>query len=92
MFWNPTHWELQDAAVPYFELLKSVKILHETPESAAKQMVEVWDDIPAWWQSETVQKNRKEFCDRYTRILQNPLDKLETIFHEFSTKAKTQWR
>ena len=64
---------------------------HETPESAANHMTKIWDDIPAWWQSESVQNNRKEFCDQYSRILENPLDKLETIFHELLTKAKIQW-
>ena len=54
-------------------------------------MIEIWDDIPAWWQSESVQNNRKEFCDRYSHIPEKPLDKLETIFHELSTKAKIQW-
>ena len=91
MFWNPNHWELKNEAIPYFELLKSVNILHETPEGAARHMIDIWDDIPAWWQSESVQNNRKEFCDRFSRIPENPLDKLETIFHELSTKAKIQW-
>lgn len=85
MFWNPNHWELKDDALPYFELLKSVNIFHETPESAAKHMMEIWDDIPAWWQSESVQNNRKEFCDRYSRTFENPLDKLETIFRKIAS-------
>ncbi len=65
-----------------------MKIFHETPESAAKHMTEIWDDIPAWWQSESLQKNRKQFCDQYSLILEKPLDRLETIFQKFSTKAK----
>jgi len=51
MFWNPKHWELRDSAIPYFEKLKSVGIFHETPESAARQMVAVWNNVSSWWQS-----------------------------------------
>ena len=91
MFWNPNYWELWDDAIPYFALLKSVNIFHETPESAAKHMTEIWDDIPGWWQRESVQNIRKEFCERYSRVLEKPLDELEIIFHELSTKAKIQW-
>jgi putative transferase (TIGR04331 family) len=89
MFWNPNYWELWDDAIPYFALLKSVNIFHETPESAAKHMAKIWDDIPAWWQSKSVQHNRNQLCDQYSIILENPLDRLETIFYELSTKAKS---
>jgi len=85
MFWDPNHWELNDEALPYFELLKSVHIFHETPESAAKHMTEIWDDIPAWWESKSVQHNRNQFCDQYSRILESPLDKLETIFRKIAS-------
>jgi putative transferase (TIGR04331 family) len=85
IFWNPNHWEMKDEALPYFELLKSANIFHETPESAAKHMIEIWDDIPAWWQSVSVQNNRKEFCDRYSHIPEKPLDVLETIFRNITS-------
>ena len=80
IFWNSNHWELRDDAIPYFELLKSVKIFHETPESAAKHMVEVWDDISAWWYSNEVQIIRKNFCEQYSWIPDKPLESLDSIF------------
>ena len=61
-----------------------MKIFHETPESAAKHMTELWDDISAWLQSKSVQHNRNQFCDRYSRTFENPLDKLETIFRKIA--------
>ena len=88
IFWNPNHWELKEEALPYFELLKSVNIFHETPESAANHMMEIWDDIPAWWESKSVQHNRKQFCDRYSHIPEKPLDELLTIFNKFSRATK----
>jgi len=63
-----------------------VKIFHETPESAAKHMTELWDDISAWLQSKSVQHNRNQFCDQYSLIFVNSLDRLEIIFHKISIK------
>ena len=84
IFWNPKHWELRDSAIPYFEQLKSVGIFHETPESAARQMAAVWDDVAAWWGSEAVQSVRSKFCERYAHIPEKPLDVLEKLFREIA--------
>jgi putative transferase (TIGR04331 family) len=87
MFWNPKHWELRDSAIPYFEQLKSVGIFHETPESAARQMVAVWDDVAAWWGSEAVQLVRREFCERYAHKPEKPLDVMEKLFREIAVTS-----
>jgi len=84
IFWNPAHWELRDDVIPHFELLKSVGIFHETPESAAQQMVTVWDDIRSWWESEAVQDARSEFCACYSHIPDKPLDELETLLRNIA--------
>ena len=86
MFWNPTHWELRDAAIPYFELLKSVNILHERPESAANHMVTVWDNVAGWWNSDKVQNTRRKFCKQYSNIEDEPLNRLETVIKDISHK------
>jgi len=85
MFWNPKHWELRDTAIPYFEQLKAVGIFHETPESAARQMVMVWDDVADWWESSAVQSVRREFCKRYAHIPDRPLDIMEKLFRDVAT-------
>lgn len=84
MFWNPTHWELRDSAVPYFERLKSAGIYHETPEGAAQQMGKVWRNVAGWWGSSEVQAGRKEFCDRYAYIPKSPLNVMEKLFRRIS--------
>lgn len=84
MFWNPKHWELNDDAIPYYEQLKVVGILHETPESAAKQMIRVWDEISAWWDSVLVQSTRKEFCHRYSRTPERPLESLGQVLRQIT--------
>jgi putative transferase (TIGR04331 family) len=80
IFWNPEHWELRDSAIHIFEKLKSVGIFHDTPEGAARQMAQVWDDVGNWWQSESTERVRREFCQIYAHIPERPLDLLEQIF------------
>ncbi len=89
MFWNPKHWELRASAPPYFDMLKSVGIFHETPESAARQMAAVWDDVSGWWQSAAVQSVRQEFCERYAHIPEKPLDVMEKLFREIADGKDT---
>lgn len=88
MFWNPNHWELRQSAKPYFEQLKEVGIFHETPESAARQMARVWDDVAAWWYCEPVQTVREAFCHRYSRLPERPLEDLERIFSQFARQPR----
>jgi putative transferase (TIGR04331 family) len=82
IFWNPNHWELRDAAIPYFDELKKVGVFHETPESAARQVQIIWDDVDQWWNSKEVTKVinmfKKEYCDLSDDIVL----KLESAFKE----------
>lgn len=73
IFWDPKFNELSERAFYDFELLRSVGIFHETPESAALQLIKIWDDIDLWWKSEKVQSNRKVFCQSYSRVIDKPL-------------------
>ena len=68
MFWNPKHWEVCDSAKPYFDDLKKVGIFHETPESAALHVSEVWDDVDDWWKSKPVRKALDQFKSQYCDI------------------------
>ena len=79
IFWNPKHWELKENAKTYFELLKSVGIFHDTPEGAAQQMINVWDDIDLWWNSKEVQNARLKFCKQYSRDNNRLVSHLEKI-------------
>lgn len=89
IFWNPKHWELRESAYPFFEKLKSVGIFHETPESAARHMSAIWNDISAWWGSVEVQSVREDFCERYANIPEKPLDAMKKIFCNITDKQIT---
>ena len=84
VFWNPEHCELREEVKPYFELLQSVGIFHKNPESAAQHMVEVWDDVSAWWESTEVQSARAQFCHQFARTPDNPIGDLQAFFQSVS--------
>lgn len=77
IFWNPKHWELRPSAQRYFDRLKQVGILHDTPESAANKVASVWDNVEAWWSQTDVQEARVYFRDRFARIPENPIFELK---------------
>jgi len=76
MFWNPKHWELRPSAEPYFDKLRKVGIFHASPEDAAEKVAEIWGDVQQWWSNFEVQEARQSFCNRYSRIQENPIEKL----------------
>lgn len=93
IYWNPKHWELRDSAVPYFEDLKGVDIFHETPESAARHVAAIWDDVDAWWTSPAVRAVLERFKARYCHLPDNLLDRIEHALREVmavSNRSATQ--
>ena len=85
IFWDGKYWEVTKEAESYFNLLRDVGIFHDTPESAANKMVEVWDDVDKWWQNEELQKVRIEFCDYFSRVPDNPLQVLQATLDKVSS-------
>lgn len=73
IFWNPSHFELRPSAEPYFEMLAKARIYHETPESAAQHVTNIWNDVAEWWNEPAVQHARRTFCEQYACMPPNPL-------------------
>lgn len=65
LFWDPQRWEVRDEALPYFESLRRVGILWDSPEAAAAKVEAVYDEPWTWWESNAVQEARRTFVDRY---------------------------
>lgn len=84
IFWNPRHWELRDSAIEYFEDLGRVGIFHESPESAARHVAAVWDDVDAWWFSERVQEVLARFKRRYCDLPVDLLPRIENVLQELT--------
>jgi putative transferase (TIGR04331 family) len=65
LFWDPHLTEVRDEAVAYFEGLRKVGILFNSPEEAAAKVMEVYEDPWAWWNSGLVEEVRQRFVERY---------------------------
>lgn len=82
VFWDPEHWELRESAIPYFEELQRAGIFHETPESAARHVAAVWNNVDAWWTSPAVVQVLKQFKKRYCDLPSDLLDRVENALGE----------
>lgn len=71
LFWNPDHWELRPSAQPYFDELRRVGILHDTPESAAAKVNEICDNPISWWQQPEIQAAKNKFNHQFARTSGN---------------------
>lgn len=67
LFWNQHQWELRGSAESYFDRLREVGILHDTPESASKKVNEIFLDPADWWQRDVIQKAKNNFCERFAK-------------------------
>ena len=77
IYFNPNMNEFRESAQPYFDDLRRVGIYHETPESAATKVNEVYNDPLLWWNSAEVQDVRKKFCHRFARTSKNWISELK---------------
>jgi putative transferase (TIGR04331 family) len=84
LFWNPNHWEVRPSAQPYFDELKEMEILHDTPESAASKLNTIYQDPLTWWQSPQIQKVRKRFCSRFARTSPHWISEWRTEFKKLN--------
>ena len=82
MYWNPERWELKSEALPVFNDLRRAGVLHESPESAAKHLALIWDDVTTWWQSMDVQGARSRFCETYAANSPDLLSRIEAVLLE----------
>lgn len=80
LFWNPKHWELRPSAKPFFDELRRVGILHDTPESAAKKVNEIFKDPQLWWHQKEIQETLNDFNYHFLRTSD---DWLREWKHEF---------
>ena len=83
MFWDPEIFVLNNESKPYFDLLSKVGILHQTPESCAKFINSIWNDVSDWWESKDLKECRLVFTNHYANIGDKPFLQLEKIFTDW---------
>lgn len=79
-FWQNEFDHLRESSKPYYQQLVNAGIVCLSPDSAAKKVNEVWDNVDDWWNSGQIQAARKQFCYRYARQSKNPILELKEIF------------
>jgi putative transferase (TIGR04331 family) len=71
VFWDLNTVRTLSSVQPYLDDLRRVKILHDTPESAAGFVNEIYEDPLAWWMSSELQQVNKKFCHLFARTSKN---------------------
>ena len=81
IFWDEEFSSISLDAKKFFSALESVGIFHKSPQSAAQKIIDIWDDIPAWWNSSDDQKVRRQFCNQYSKLSNSPVEDLLNVFN-----------
>lgn len=66
-FWDPLSNAIDETALPFFNELKKIGIIHENPKSAAEHLNHIYNDIDAWWNSSDLQSSRENWINNYAR-------------------------
>ena len=86
MFWDPKYWETTKSAEKYFDQLKKVGIFHDNPESAARHINKIWNNVDLWWDSKKVKAAVEIFTNYYSY---KPKKLVERIYTELQNVIKT---
>ena len=61
IFWDTSFWEKKDSVKFIFSELKRVKVFHDSPESAARHINQIWNNVENWWESQEVKEAIEKF-------------------------------
>tara|TARA_X000000368_G_C23024088_1_gene709372 strand:- start:6 stop:1769 length:1764 start_codon:yes stop_codon:yes gene_type:complete len=86
IYWNTEHWELSAESDLFFEELKRVGIFHTTPQSAAKQVVKIWNDIDQWWYDRELQNVREKYCRAFAYRPKDLVQRIKKVLVEEKDK------
>lgn len=74
LFWDHGITELTEESKAYYDELYRAGILHVDPESAAKSVNLVYDDVESWWNDSSRQKIVKKFCSHFAMTSSNAVN------------------
>ena len=89
-FWRGGLDHLLPVAKPYYELLRDVGIIMDTPQQAASKVTEHWDQIGKWWENDALQAARREFCEQYAKTVKTPVRTLKRLLTAHSLVASSR--
>lgn len=73
IFWDPVFFAIRESAEPFFDRLRAVGVVQETPESAAAWVRRVYDDVAGWWFAPETQTAVRAFRHEFARTSDTPL-------------------
>ena len=74
VFWDLNRVHTLASVQPYLDDLRRLKILHDTPESAAEFVNGIYEDPLLWWMSSELQQVKDKFCQEFARTSKNWLE------------------
>ena len=89
-FWRGGLDHLLPVAKPYYELLRDVGIIMDTPQQAASKVTEHWDQIGEWWENDALQTARRSFCEQYAKTVKTPVRTLKRLLTAHSQVASSR--
>jgi putative transferase (TIGR04331 family) len=73
LFWDPEVEVVREEAKPYYDALRTVGILHDTPERAATTINSVFEDVASWWNEPRRREGLRYFCQRFALAHVHPI-------------------
>lgn len=65
IYFDPEYWEVNEMALPFFNVLERAGILHYSAGSLAAKIEEVQDNTMVWWMGDDVQRAKNEFVNQF---------------------------
>lgn len=82
VYWNPKFMETNPTAKPFFDELQRVGIFHDSPESAALHVGQIWNDIESWWESSETRTVRDLFVRQYAYRPKDKITRIKSVIQE----------
>jgi putative transferase (TIGR04331 family) len=73
IYLDPATHPFRQSVQHVFTVCAEAGILHYSPESLARQVSEVWEDIDSWWNRNDVKFARDLYCSNFAQDLSSPI-------------------
>ena len=70
--WDSKCVRLNRQAEAVYNKMFEAKVLFHSPALAAEHIAEIWSDVDTWWNSQSVQEARDNYCEHYAYQVRFP--------------------
>ena len=70
--WDSKYVRLNKQAEAVYNKMFEAKVLFHSPKLAAEHNAEIWSDVDTWWNSQSVQEARDNYCEHYAHQVRFP--------------------